>query len=30
MGYRFDSELDEGTKVTIVMPKIGEGGYEER
>ena len=29
-GIRIDSELDEGTTVTIVMPKIGEGGYEER
>lgn len=29
-GIQIDSELDEGTKVTIVMPKIGEGGYEER
>ncbi len=29
-GIQIDSELDEGTTVTIVMPKIGEGGYEER
>lgn len=29
-GIRIDSELDEGTKVIITMPKIGEGGYEER
>ena len=27
---QIDSELDEGTTVTIIMPKIGEGGYEER
>ena len=29
-GIQIDSELDEGTTVTIIMPKIGEGGYEER
>ncbi len=29
-GIQIDSELDEGTKVTIVMPKLGEGDYEER
>jgi len=29
-GIQIYSELDEGTRVTITMPKIGEGGYEER
>lgn len=29
-GIQIDSELDEGTTVTIIMPKIGEGGYEKR
>ena len=29
-GIQIDSELDEGTTVTIIMPKVREGGYEER
>ena len=29
-GIQIDSELDEGTTVTITMPKVREGGYEER